>query len=54
MKMSEILGNVSATKAGGLWSETYGEPLTESLISTNHGSAFVAKSTRGKKKNKPQ
>lgn len=54
MKMSEILGNVSATKAGGLWSETYGEPLPESLISTNHGSAFVAKSTRGKKKNKPQ
>jgi hypothetical protein len=49
MRLAAMLGNVSATKAGALWSETYMEPLPEALISTNHGSAFVAKATRKKK-----
>jgi hypothetical protein len=44
------LGNLSADKFGKLWTETFSEPMPESIIQTNHGSPFAVRQKQTKNK----
>lgn len=48
-KTLQAVGNISGSKFSTLWNEVYSEDAPESVIQTNHGSAYLAKSRKKQK-----